>query len=521
MGSGLCAAGPQVVPSITEVNCDSLVCRAKSRQFPLEGRSTTAASSRGVEVTDLAGRGGECLIFLEQSRNVPYPDTLRDLTCEAIGAKSHGHPSVRVWAETAEGVRVGNVAEWPAKSCRAPAWYSARSLGFQLRGQSLNKLRLCIELCDHKLILASNKVPLQGLLMHKVVTLELEPRITCSPKPTLSFQILDSQAVMVKRTVFFVRHGESLWNKAQARMRLDEMARTTDHPLSVEGRAQAEALRRRLEQAKAEANPAATAMLRPDAVFVSPLTRAFETAVIALGPLLTGADGIGEMVLMANARERQTLGGMDCRSTRVGAEIIQKCLDELRLLYRGEDQTITDTFTKLRFDTFEVQDKWWCEASSESPAQLQARLQEFMLQLIYSPHRTVVVVGHSLFFRSVFRQYLSSEFRTKRPQLAHCISNLKMMNCGVTRLELEPANGLDGPIVNAELILGTRLEGEPKGFMACCSEDEHDRIHAWDQQEDALINQAMACEDEFMPDEVEVNQDEARESPTFHAVPIS
>lgn len=171
---------------------------------------------------------------------------------------------------------------------------------------------------------------------------------------------------------------------------------------------------------------------------------------------------------MANAREKLNFGGLDTRSTKLGADILQRVLDELNAAYKGQQTNVLETFKQLRFDTQEVQDRWWCEGTSEAPAQLQVRLMEFMSQLVYSPHRTIVIVGHSHFFRSVFRKFLSQGFRQKRPKFACDVSSMKLMNCGVARLEIDPSQGLSGgPVIDVELVLGTELIPEG-GLLSCC-----------------------------------------------------
>ena len=52
-----------------------------------------------------------------------------------------------------------------------------------------------------------------------------------------------------RKLVFFVRHGESVWNAAQERHDVYSMMKETDHGLSVKGMQQAEALGRRIRRA--------------------------------------------------------------------------------------------------------------------------------------------------------------------------------------------------------------------------------------------------------------------------------
>lgn len=315
-------------------------------------------------------------------------------------------------------------------------------------------------------------IPLADVPQHCLVTRELESEINKAITPCrLAFQILDSSVVTQKRQVFFVRHGESLWNAAQSKMQLHEMGRQTDHPLSAKGRAQAEALSARLARASADGASGGSEQLlfQPGVAFCSsPLTRAIQTAVIALGPtMVKQGDCSGELTLMANAREKQNFGGLDTHSTKVGAQVLQSTLDQLRDVYAGGED-ILDTFSQLRFDTQEVQDRWWCEEQAESPERLNQRLEEFLSQLLCFPATVVVVVGHSHFFRSFFQRFLSEEFRVRQPAFAQQLAKSKLNNCGVVRLELDPRSVAMGPIVAAELVLDSELKGD-ESLLKCCT----------------------------------------------------
>lgn len=205
-------------------------------------------------------------------------------------------------------------------------------------------------------------------------------------------------------------------------------------------------------------------------VYVSPLTRAVQTAVIALGETMTTEDSRGEMVLMATAREKQNFGGLDSKPEMMGAAVIQRTLEELQTLYRGESaaREIIETFSKLRFDAQEVRDTWWHDGLSEPAPRVQERLQEFMSQLVYSPHRTIVVVGHSHFFRAIFKRFASPAFKAKEPALARRLGEEKLSNCGVARLELDPKSP-DCPIVGVKLVFETTLVSDKRALPSCCA----------------------------------------------------
>lgn len=474
MGAGICICSETKADTADRsIDVSRLVVQSHARQFPLKATSAFArAKAAGaqrhlVSKPDIAG--GECMLFLESAHIAP---SCQMSVCSAVPSKPSGKPSVRAWASRREeGDVIGQVAEWPAKSNNTrPSWYSAQLLGIPLeeRGNAI----LHIELRDDQTVLGSLSTPLGELPGHCTVSRELgQATDGCRPS-SVSFQILDSREFMGARTVFFVRHGESVWNKAQESMQFGEMVRTTDHPLSTKGRHQAEDLRRRLTTAAKKADPAASKLLRANAVYVSPLTRAVQTAVIALGTMIENDEGLAEMVLMANAREKQNFGGLDSRPTEIGVGVLQKALDQLRLLYKDDEDAIVKTIAQLRFDVEEVQDIWWHEGAVESAAQVEARMDEFMLQLLYSQHRSVVVVGHSHFFRSVFKRFLSADLWAKQPELARNVTKLKLINCGVARLDLDPMKGLTGgPIVGLELVLDTTLDMDG-GILACCAADE-------------------------------------------------
>jgi len=472
MGNGFCMATTQGITSelASDIDVSSMIARSPARQFALTDKQVKTS---GVKVEEL-GFEGECIVFLEYAHNVPYSDTLRDLTCHAVSSRSHGLPFMRVWAENG-GAVIGQVAEWTAKQCNeTPSWYSARSLGFCFPKQHDTKLKF--ELRDQQTLIGSMEVWLTDLPGHMVVTRELETTMQRNSKPcTVSFQVLDSNAVLDRRTVFFVRHGESAWNEAQSRMDLYEMGKTTDHPLSPMGREQAEDLSAQL--ANADASSTAASMLEAEVVFVSPLTRAVQTAVIGLSqPLLAKRDGAeAHFVLMANAREKQNLGGLDSMGSKLGHHVVQHTLDELRLLYHGKlSGPVMENFKRLKFDAQEVQDRWWHDGASESAAQLEARLQEFMAQLVYTPYRTIVVVGHSHFFRAVFRQFLSKEFEQKDQDQYRALTNMKLPNCGVARLVLDAKASSDRPIVDVELMLGTKMIPDAGKLqkLNCCAAPE-------------------------------------------------
>ncbi|CAJ1461969.1 unnamed protein product [Effrenium voratum] len=446
----------------------------KVQPFDFEEKQETGrAEARSFPPVQAGSTPGQCAFFLEQVRNVPalLPGSL----CAANGR----NPSVAAWVESS-GKLLGKVAEWPGKSCLHPCWFSARALDFSLAEASTATLRL--EIRDAGTVLGSLQVPLKDLALHQRIerSAELQPgasgdALRAGAAPMLvSFQILDCSVVLKRRVVYLVRHGESQWNKAQHKMDLHGMMRTTDHPLSAKGREQAEKLCRLLQEEldKEVASQSVAGLLRPGLVLASPLGRALQTAVLTYGPLLGKAGPAGNQLILApNCKEKQNLGGLDTACTKVGQEILTGCLEELKGLYSGQGKdAITSAFRQFQFDLQEVEDKSWQTSAStaETANQLQGRLEEFMYQLLFSCHDSIVVFGHSLFFQQLMRRFFAADYRPNA--LAQRLSFGKLPNCGVVRLELDPSRMLDGPLLKAELVLGTEMAGsEGNCALNCCA----------------------------------------------------
>ena len=76
----------------------------------------------------------------------------------------------------------------------------------------------------------------------------------------------------------------------------------------------------------------------------------------------------------------------------------------------------------------------------------------------FSPHEHIVVVGHSLFIRELFRELSHPSFFERAPELAAALRTQKLENCGVVCAELEFSSGHTPPIVDAHLLLGSQLD---------------------------------------------------------------
>jgi len=256
-----------------------------------------------------------------------------------------------------------------------------------------------------------------------------------------------------RKVVYLIRHGESLWNEAQADKDVYGMLSDVDHPLTAEGRAQAEALAAQLSAA-AGATPGGDSLLESTQVLCSPLTRAVQTCLIGLAPLLAGeGPRVRVVTLDPNLREKRNAMGKDSSGKWVGGKLQAGVRTTLRALYDDAPERAAP-LCEVRLDLEMVQAKWWL-GSRETEASVDARIEELGARLCYSPHNVIAVVGHSHYFRQLFRAQLD-ERATLDGGDASALTVQKLSNAGVARCEVEfRAEG--ARITAVQLLPGTEL----------------------------------------------------------------
>lgn len=280
-----------------------------------------------------------------------------------------------------------------------------------------------------------------------------------------------------RRLVFFVRHGESEWNRGKDTWALDavfRMATRRDHALSEAGVNQARRLEGDILRAMAlrrDDGQESRAFL--EACFVhartalcSPLTRAVQTAAVGLRPLLVV---VGHPVrpplqlrLMKEIRERRNRGGRDTIGTRRGSAVkvkvktwlAKKMGDNFACEYDG----ILDSI-----DYSDVQGQWW-DVREETGRAVSQRMGLFVEELCSVPQglTPIIAVGHSHFFREMFRRYAGHGEGAK--EFKHKV----ISNCGVVAVTFEfPPGGM--PRITSQRLIFTSSLVEPGGFAECAS----------------------------------------------------
>ena len=228
------------------------------------------------------------------------------------------------------------------------------------------------------------------------------------------------------------------------------MVSAVDHPLNEKGYRQAKALQMALAAAAADPagdGPASAAeaaalhaMFNAGALWASPLTRALQTAIVGLQPLLQ-ADGAPPLELKANAREKKNFGGRDTIGTVCGDECGARALGKLTQLLGAEEAAAElPALKSVALETTEVEEPWWV-TGVENKQQVSARVAEFIHQIEHSPHAAIVVVGHSHFFRSTFQRYLHPDVARRAAELDAKLREEVLPNCGVACCQFDFTRG--------------------------------------------------------------------------------
>jgi len=223
------------------------------------------------------------------------------------------------------------------------------------------------------------------------------------------------------KKIYLIRHAQSRWNKAQKHHNLLAMVKERDHPLTSAGYRQAHALALEIEAAS-RGDGSFGSLLDASAVWCSPHTRALQTTLVGLHPLLEG--GQLRVCLKPSARERKSLGGFDSVGAGRGDQCVHRAL---RKLYGIVDACEVERLRTVRVDTDEAQEKWW-SCTRDSRASVRSRINKLLLDIQSSPHCSIIIVGHSHFFRELFR---SCACKSEEAALGLQLRNDKIPNCGV------------------------------------------------------------------------------------------
>mmetsp|Transcript_31403 Transcript_31403/g.44007 ORF Transcript_31403/g.44007 Transcript_31403/m.44007 type:complete len:554 (+) Transcript_31403:142-1803(+) len=276
------------------------------------------------------------------------------------------------------------------------------------------------------------------------------------------------------KTVFFIRHGESIWNEAQRDMDLGTMFSQTDHGLNEVGLMQALALQHKIQVAS-EADDVGmmkalapttrhqkflSAFLNSDSLLSSPLTRALQTAMVALAlhPHTIRSKRPNVLTLVADAREKRNLGGRDTQGQALGQEIIDRALNELQRQFKNTPQKeVPEEIKRVGININDCTQIWW-NSNAESADAFNERLDNLAKHLGFMRSTSIVVTSHSHFIRAFFKRFICKEGAGSQPELSESLQRDLLCNGGVIGLDLEFTSAGIPRIMDFCLLFDTKIK---------------------------------------------------------------
>ncbi len=229
--------------------------------------------------------------------------------------------------------------------------------------------------------------------------------------------------------------------------------------------------------------------MKSNTIYASPLTRAIQTAIIALEQHPAGkSNGI---TLYSPMREFKTPGGFDtigvaCGETAVRSRIVEELTKHI------SHERARELMGSHYMNAADVVHPWWTPVSSYDNTQdKEERMREFANFIRYCEETSPIFVGHSLFFKTFCNRRISTYLARNRPALVANLRKYKLGNAVLMAVTLvftntNTGNGCcDGKIVDADLICGGGFEGGDN-FDGI----ERDDVHRIDSTRDVTASTA-------------------------------
>lgn len=203
-------------------------------------------------------------------------------------------------------------------------------------------------------------------------------------------------------------------------------------------------------------------------VFCSPLTRAIQTATIALRPLLLKLNhrpdhDHAKIQIALELREKRNCCGFDSEGRRTGDAIKEKVKAWNRKKLNDAAEEYENIIDNIKCS--DVKEKFGTEV--ESRRAVEERMDAFMNKLKACPNSCIICVGHSHFFRQCFQRY----GRNNDSADARKFGSTILRNCGVVGVRVTFPEG-SGPSIPAaefgvpKLLFGTRLVERTESWAA-------------------------------------------------------
>ena len=363
---------------------------------------------------------------------------------------------IKLRARSGKDKWLGDEVSWPPVASSNPNWKTTRILTCLTKEVSTLEFRIWNKDIATESYIGDASISVAALRPGKVVQIP----IRCTKGKGSFIKVCIPKEPPLQKDVILIRHGQSRWNAAKAaggKAGIVDRLKEEDHPLSNMGRDQATDLCAKVENTLKESSTdeddnIGTILNKVEKIYASPLTRATQTAIIGINPLLRKLDS--PLELTAYAREKRNVGGRDTNGSVMGADVVKRVSRETTKLFDG---SVPNTIDFNKIDPSNVDLKWWND-NAESKEDFTSRLRELNNFIQWSEYKTIMIVGHSHCFRGLVN-YLLSPTATLPPGITFSdIQQKKLCNCGMMHVKLDYEK--THPLIKISLPLGTTLVGK-------------------------------------------------------------
>jgi len=402
------------------------VCTSGCADADLAGYEDDAPYGRGNYVVEIVQ--GKTPHFERVSRD-PYVKFWIEDTASSTGFKGRKHRTLT------------------RRGTDRPVWRSVREMGITPEQEDVLEVELWDDQSGSDTAMASVRIPIQDIdVRPKWFHMQPVDKEAHYPGGAQGEDSMSGVCLRFvpgdppqRKTVYLIRHGESVWNQAQKDKNVGDML-DFDHPLNKTGIEQAQKLRQSWQEAAEAARGGAPGLeggkldgfLEADAIYSSPLSRALQTALVGLKDLpVAEREGL---TLWRSIREIKGIGGLDCVGEAVGVEIAHRsetCMAEVMGPANAKN-------TMCVVDPGDAVSEWWTGVDDrDTTSSLNDRFIEVMNTLRYGAARAPILVGHSLFFKDFFKRFTGPAFERANKRLAADLQNRKISNAGCVAVDLE------------------------------------------------------------------------------------
>ncbi|KAJ9446206.1 hypothetical protein DIPPA_20957 [Diplonema papillatum] len=365
---------------------------------------------------------------------------------------------VRLRARTAKDQWIGDEATWPLiPGTNKPNWHTTRSLRCLMQEASTLEFRVWNAGMSQDEFIGDATTPLSALRPGRIVQVPVK---SSNSSDGCALMITLPVEAPIRKNLLLMRHGESRWNAAKSTggtTGVVDRLKETDHGLSATGFDQSSLCCAAVDAAMHEDSDLGDLFRKVDFVYSSPLTRAVQTAIIAVNPILRNIEKRAitrkPCLLTRYAREKRNYGGRDTHGSVMGDDIVFRVRNETEKLYDGP---VPNTIHFPHIDTSQVDLKWWND-TAETKDEFKMRLDELTNVIRWSQHETILIIGHSHCFRGLVNLLLSPAAKLP-PGVTHSdLQTKKLSNCGMLHAVLDFSEYF--PMTEVNLLMDTRLVG--------------------------------------------------------------